>query len=354
MDYYTSQKHFEEIFEKNCRSHRFHAESKEQLEIWGDSLRKKLHELIGTDKMQTCPLNPQLVEETVCEGYIRKKILIHTESDIIMPFYMLVPSDIKENERRTAVIACHGHSSNGKESVAGVKEDKKMKAVIDHYNYNYGEVLAQKGYIVFAPDARGFGERRERYDQGDSETSRFSSSCSYLNVMAISLGQTVTGMWLFDLMRLVDYALFCECVNGHISCVGLSGGGLQSLWLGAMDTRIECCVVSGYFYGYLQSLLINYNCLCNYVPNLWNTVDMGDIGALLTPRPLLIETGDKDELNGKDGLKNVIQQVDIVRKAMKVMGKEENVYHDIFSGGHKWNGSYAYEWILKHTPPVMD
>ena len=43
--------------------------------------------------------------------------------------------------------------------------------------------------------------------------------------MAISLGQTVMGMWLWDLMRLADYALTCDCVNGHISCVGFSGGG---------------------------------------------------------------------------------------------------------------------------------
>ncbi len=354
MSYYTSRQHFERIFTETQRSHRFCAKNSQEFHEWSDSLRRQLHRLIGTEQMHRCQANPVILEEVPCDGYVRKKLLINTEEEILMPFYMLVPTDIREGEKRTALIACHGHSSNGKEAVAGVREKKAVAETIDHYNYNYGEEFARKGYIVFAPDARGFGERREGYDQGEEDGKLLSSSCSYLNVMAMSLGQTVMGMWLWDLMRLADYALTCDFINGHIACAGLSGGGMQSLWLAAMDSRIESCVVSGYFYGYLQSLLINYNCLCNYVPNLWRTADIGDIGALISPRPLLIETGDADFLNGRDGLENVIPQVETVRRAMSLFGKEENLYHDIFPGEHKWHGEHAYQWIISHTPPVME
>lgn len=354
MSYYTSRQHFERIFTETQRSHRFCAKNSQEFHEWSDSLRRLLHRLIGTEQIHRCQANPVILEEVPCDGYVRKKLLINTEEDILMPFYMLVPTDIREGEKRTALIACHGHSSNGKEAVAGVREKKAVAETIDHYNYNYGEEFARKGYIVFAPDARGFGERREGYDQGEEDGKLLSSSCSYLNVMAMSLGQTVMGMWLWDLMRLADYALTCDFINGHIACAGLSGGGMQSLWLAAMDSRIESCVVSGYFYGYLQSLLINYNCLCNYVPNLWRTADIGDIGALISPRPLLIETGDADFLNGRDGLENVIPQVETVRRAMSLFGKEENLYHDIFPGEHKWHGEHAYQWIISHTPPVME
>lgn len=354
MSYYTSRQHFEKIFTETNRSHSFCATNRQEFHDWSNSLREQLHSLIGTGQMHRCPANPKILEEITCDGYVRKKILIHTEEDILMPFYMLVPTDIQKGEKRTALIACHGHSSNGKEAVAGVRDKKVVAETIDHYNYNYGEVFARKGYVVFAPDARGFGERRECYDQGEEDEKLLASSCSYLNVMAMSLGQTVMGMWLWDLMRLVDYALSCDFINGHIACAGLSGGGMQSLWLAAMDTRIESCVVSGYFYGYLQSLLINYNCLCNYVPDLWRNADIGDIGALICPRPVLIETGDADFLNGKDGLENVFPQVEIIRKAMRLFGKEENIYHDIFQGEHKWHGGQAYQWISSHTPPSME
>lgn len=352
--YYTTQEHFERIFSNTKRTHEFKASDMEEFMTWSESLRVKLRDLMGTDKMRPCHPKPRIVEEVQCAGYVRKKILIDTEEDITMPFYMLVPSGLSEGEKRTALIACHGHSSCGKEAVAGVRDRAAVAETIDNYNYNYGEEFARRGYIVFAPDARGFGERRERYDQGDEPDQLMSSSCAYLNVIAMSLGQTVIGMWVWDLMRLADFALSCDCVNGHVVCAGLSGGGMQSLMLGAVDERIECCVISGYFYGYLQSLLINHNCHCNYVPDLWRTADIGDIGALICPRPLLIETGNADPLNGKDGLGNVLPQVEKVRRAMKIFGKEDHLYHDIFEGEHRWHGDKAYEWMISHIPPRME
>ncbi|MCR1842242.1 dienelactone hydrolase family protein [Murimonas intestini] len=354
MKYYTAQEHFERIFANTKRTHEFIASDTAEFGAWSESLRLKLNELMGTDQMTLCPPRPRVAEEIACDGYVRKKILIDTEEDITMPFYMLIPSGVYKGEKRTALIACHGHSSCGKEAVAGVREKTAVAGTIEDYNYNYGEEFARRGYIVFAPDARGFGERREKYDQGDEPEKLLSSSCAYLNVMAMSLGQTVIGMWVWDLMRLADFALSCECVNGHVVCAGLSGGGMQSLMLAAMDVRIECCIISGYFYGYLQSLLINYNCHCNYVPNLWKTADIGDIGALISPRPVLIETGNKDSLNGQDGLGNVLPQIEKVRKAMKLFGKEDNLYHDIFEGEHKWHGDKAYQWMISHMPPKME
>lgn len=352
MDYHTSQAHFERLFAQTKRTHTFLAETPQACGAWAGSLRARLRALTGIDTMESCPPQPEIVERTPCAGYERRKILIHTEPDVVMPFYMLVPDDLAPGAQRTAVIACHGHSSNGKSAVAGVRTQACVADRIDHYSYNYGEVLAQQGYIVFAPDARGFGERRERYDQGDAADALLGSSCAYLNAMAISLGQTVTGMWTWDLMRLADFALACPEVNGHLACVGLSGGGLQSLWLSALDPRVECSVVSGYFYGYLESLLINHNCACNYVPNLWSVADIGDIGALIAPRPLLVETGDADDLNGKSGLANVSAPLATVQKAMDLYGKPDHLFHDVFAGGHKWHGTEAYQWLQRHAPAV--
>lgn len=114
---------------------------------------------------------------------------------------------------------------------------------------------------------------------------------------------------------------------------------MQSLWLAAMDTRIECCVVSGYFYGYKEALLINDNCACNYVPHLWENVDIDDIGALVSPRPILVETGN---------------QIDTVREAMRLYGCEDRLCYDIFDGEHMWHGEKAYKGLLKYVPPILE
>jgi len=352
MRYYTSEKHFRKKFDAANRSHSFQAATREEFLVWQDSLRKKLCELLGTTQMEKCLPQPELVETVACDGYVRKKMLIHTEPEVIMPFYVLIPDDLKEGEKRTALIACHGHGSNGKEAVVGLREKEGVANTIDIHNYNYGEEFVKKGYIVFAADARGFGERREIDLQGDEEEKYLSSSCRGLSHLALPLGQTVAGMWAWDLMRLADYIMTCDFVNGHLTCVGLSGGGLQTLYFSALDSRVECAVISGYFYGAGESLVTMFqNCDCNFVPNLWKTADIGDIGALIAPRPLLIETGNIDPLNGSSGLDNVWPQVEKVRNAMKLWNSEENLYHDIFEGPHMWHGDYAYDWVITHVPP---
>lgn len=161
--------------------------------------------------------------------------------------------------------------------------------------------------------------------------------------MAIGLGLSLTGMWTWDLMRLIDYIETREdCAQDRIGCCGLSGGGLQTLWLTALDERVNCAVVSGYFYGYKDALLNLYNCSCNYVPHLWENVDMGDIAALIAPRALLIETGDQDPLNGERGLDNVTEQVEIAAGAYRLMEAGERFVHHVFKGGHVWDGEKTY------------
>jgi hypothetical protein len=243
------------------------------------------------------------------------------------------------------VLAPHGHSSGGKYAVAGRRDLPAVAATIEEHNYDYGVQLVQQGLVVFCPDARGFGERREAARQ--DEASLLVGSCNLLNHMAIPLGQTVTGMWTWDLMRLVDYAQTRPEVDpARIACGGLSGGGLQTLWLAALDERVCAAVISGYFYGYKDSLLrLNDNCSCNYVPGLWSLADMGDIAALIAPRPLFIETGDIDGLNGPRGLVNVTEQLAITRRAYDLLGAGDAVRHHIFPGPHMWCGAQSIPWL---------
>jgi hypothetical protein len=88
------------------------------------------------------------------------------------------------------------------------------------------------------------------------------------------------------------------------------------------------------------------NCACNYVPELWKAVDMGDIGSLIAPRPLLIETGDEDHLNGESGLDNVKSQLDITRGAYDLLGMPDKLIHSISHGGHRWYGDKA-GWFME-------
>ncbi|MCX5659271.1 MAG: hypothetical protein NTW19_06050 [Planctomycetota bacterium] len=330
------------------RSLAFKATDAAGAKCWRKAAVPRLKEITGYATMLRCPLRPIITETVECDGYTRQRIEIQTEPGVIMPLYALIPAGAGPHDPRPAVLCPHGHDSGGKYCPAGITDIPGVAERVKSYDYDYGVQYAKAGLIAFCPDARGFGERREKQTKAESPDNVFRSSCQYINQMAYPLGQTVTGMWAWDLSRLVDYVLTRKDCNGRVGCAGLSGGGLQTLWATALDDRIEAAVVSGYFYGYEQSLLtMHWNCSCNYVPHLYETMDIGDVAAVIAPRPLLIETGDKDPLNGTDGMSNVTSQLRQTKKAYKAHGVAKNLVHDVFAGGHKWHGKQAVPWMVE-------
>ena len=337
--YYTSLEHLKRVFDKRGRQKAFKANSIEEYQIWKKEVREILWDITGLKHMETCPLMPQLIETTKLEGITREEMIIQVEPEVWMPFYILTPDKpLRVENKLQVIIAPHGHSSAGKYAIAGRDDIPAVADTIERFNYAYGLEMAKKGYVVFCPDARGFGARREKAKQSDEETDFLMSTCFHLAHMAFPLGETVVGMCTWDLMRLIDYIeTKQEWDASRIGCIGFSGGGMQALWLAALEDRISYIITSGYFYGYKDSLLeLNGNCSCNYVPHLWEYVDMGDLGALVAPRPMMIESGTKDHLNGKRGIANVVEQVNITKQAYKLFGREQNVVHRIGESGHRW------------------
>ena len=89
------------------------------------------------------------------------------------------------------------------------------------------------------------------------------------------------------------------------------------------------------------------HCFCSryQYDGLWQHFDMGDIGAMISPRRFIIQSGRKDHLNGKGGLDNVYSQVDIVESAYEVLGLSENLKHDVHEGVHTMNMDYFKEHL---------
>ena len=328
-------------FARVGRTMSFRATTMPQWRAWRRRLRRKLKELIGYDTMQRAPLKPRTTERVEDGDLVRERVEIQTEPGVVMPLYVLRRKDL--DGPLPAVLCPHGHGSGGKLSPAGVRRTPEVARAIEEFNYDYGVQFARAGLIALCPDARGFGERREK------GVDLMGSSCAALNHMGYPLGQTVTGMWTWDLHRLIDYVeQRPDCLPGGVACAGLSGGGLQTLWATALDDRIRSAVVSGYLYGYKESLLELYgNCSCNYVPRLYEYVDMSDLAALIAPRPLLVETGRSDPLNGPSGVRNVRSQLAIARRAFRLLGAPRAVRHDLFAGGHRWHGAKAVPWVAR-------
>lgn len=336
-------------FDKYGRRDFFMGNTSVQLKEWQTASRHTLEQLLGLDKMEQVDLKPKL-EETVRldgeenMGIVRHKVLIQSENDVWIPMYILIPPAYLSNtvKKRRVFIAPPGHQGAGKYSVAGMREIPAVADAIEKFNYDYGMQLAKRGYAVICPDCRGFGERRDEKKQGDEEKDFLTSSCFHLAHMAEAIGETVAGMCVWDLMKIMDYVELSADEWGwdieNVSCLGFSGGGMQTLYFSALDERVKNVFISGYMYGYKEShMLLNGNCSCNYVPHLWEHFDMGDIGSLIAPRNLMIQSCRDDHLNGPRGLENVYEQLDIIRTAYKLYGQENRLVHDVCEGEHRWH-----------------
>ncbi len=350
--YYSCLEAMKRKFDKYARKHPVQTKSREAYEKWAAQARQNLNQLLGMDKMEDCELRPQLLESIELEGNMRReKLLIQVEPDVYMPFYIIYPAkEVQKyigseyNQRPACVIAPHGHQGGGKESVAGRREILSIASAIERFQYDYGMQLAKKGYIAICPDARGYAERRESAYQNDEESSYLAGTCYHLSHMAEPLGMTVMGMLVWDLMRLVDYIYERGDFDlTTLGCAGFSGGGMQTLYAAALDQRIQRVIISGYFYGFKDShLLLNGNCNCNYVPHLWEYYDCGDIGALLAPREVIVQTCKEDHLNGPRGIKNVIEQIEIMNQAFTLYQAQENLKVDVQEGGHSWHSGVLH------------
>jgi dienelactone hydrolase len=344
-EYFQSEAYLRGRFQAAGRQLGFRATTVEEWRAWHGELQGTLRRLLGVDRMIRTDPNARITETVQLDGYRRERVLIDTEPGVTMPFYVLIPDNLKGTA--PAVIAAHGHDSGGKYAPAGRRDIPAMVETIEGHNYDYGVQAVRRGYVVFCPDARGFGERRESFSEGDAFVRN--GSCRQLAHMGLPLGLTVAGMWSWDLSRLLDYVQTRPEVRGRkVASIGLSGGGLQTLYFAATDERVDVAVSSGYFYGVADSLLhLSDNCDCNYVPHLWEYADMGDLAALIAPRPFFAEAALQDGLNGPRGIDNVLEQLAITRRAYALVDALDHIGLDTFPGGHVWHGTVVWDWLDK-------
>lgn len=337
--YLADDEAMERLFERCARSARFKGADAASWKHWQATARMRLLDVLGLSLMEPATGEAHLVEQTLLSsGIERRRYELEVEQGVWMPFYLLVPERPKRaaDGRFLAAICPHGHQGAGAASVVGIMGVPAVDDAIRRFNYDYGLRMARLGYIVACPEARGWGARRSWKGQGDSEELYLRGTCANEAKMAEPLGRSLLGELVFDLQRLVDWLSSREGIAAsELACVGFSGGGMQTLYLAALDERIAKVFISGYLYGAKDALLhLNGNCSCNYVPGLWRLFDMGDIASLIAPRPLLVQSADHDHLMGPRGLANVEEQMEIVRAAYHLLGADGKIRHQIVPGEH--------------------
>jgi dienelactone hydrolase len=293
---------------------------------WRERRRTRLAELLGP--MPTpVPLNLETLESVQCDGYRRDLIVFDTEDTMSVPAYLLVPDE--RVSAGAAVLACHGHGP-GKSQAVGLEHTNAP-------NSDYALQLVRQGYVVLAPDLRCFGERLD-WNPEDHY------ACDTNLVHAVMAGWNPLAQNIWDLCRALDVLSEHPLVDpSRIGMVGLSYGGTVTLFTAAYDQRVAAAVVSGFFSSWNM-------CGSQVVYGMLGRLEHEDLGALIAPRPLLVETGTEDPLFPLQAATESVRRTRIVYAQE---GVADRLAHDIFEGDHQWHGVAAVPFLnhwLSHTP----
>ncbi|NLY02974.1 MAG: alpha/beta fold hydrolase [Rhodopirellula sp.] len=193
-------------------------DSPAEWEIRRRQILKGIEEAMGPlpNRSDLPPLDVRIIDQTKADAFHRLKISFLTEGSDRVPAYLFVPSDLKQGQRRPAMLALHQTVTQGKEEPAGIRGSA---------NLDYGLELAERGYVVLVPDYPSFGEY-----QYDFTADAYASG-------------SMKG--IFNHMRGVDLLVSRPEVDAaRIGVIGHSLGGHNAMFVGAFDPRMKVIVSS--------------------------------------------------------------------------------------------------------------
>jgi len=240
-------------------------------------VRSRVWDLIG-GKLPETPLNPKTTGTIDRPAYRIEKIIFESQPEFYVTAHLYLPKSA--NKPAPAILAPLGHAPEGK--------------CYPSYQTVF-QNLARQGFVVFAFDPPGQGERLQYLDPA-TQKSRFGPTGEHdrFGWPALLIGSSTTQFEVWDGIRGLDYLLTRPEVDpARIGCCGHSGGGTQTMYLCALEPRIKAAVCVE---GHTENLAgADYqppgayaDAEQNMIGGLKLALDRGDLLAAFAPKPLLI------------------------------------------------------------------
>ena len=333
---YNSTRHYKTLFGAAEGEFSFKAKTPAELRAWQRAFRARLVEVLGLDRMakELSGWKPKArrVKVEDCGDFLREHWTITTEPTYPLPFYILRLKGKKG--ALPLVLTPHGH--NTPRMYAGIARDEKELAFMKEGQRDIAVQAAREGYIAIASTARGFGDTRTEKDLAQDAA----SSCRTQSLHALLVGRTAIGEKMWDLQRVLDWALENLDVDpARVAVTGNSSGGTQSLFGAALDKRIAVAMPSCYFCTFEASLGSIYHCECNYIPGMLRLGEMYDYAGLIAPRPVVMIAGKYDKIFP---IKAVREAYKKLRHIYEVAGAPENCRLAIGPENHRYYADPAW------------
>ena len=219
------------------------------------------------------------------DGYRIESLTYETQPGQLIPALLLIPDHVNAKNPAPGIAVWHQHNGQyylGKSEPAGLAGNPM---------HHTGVALVREGYVVICPDALCFGERQDpsgKLKDGAYERFEF--------LREVVRGRSLAWRNILEMKRTID--VLCsrnEVISGRLGCYGHSMGSTHSWLVGPLEPRLKCvignCCLPTYE-GIEEDHLLH--CFPNFVPGWKNFGDTPDIAALIAPRALHLNLGEKD------------------------------------------------------------
>jgi dienelactone hydrolase len=287
------------------------------------AFREQLLKCLGGPWPERGDLRPKIEQTSQKDGYRLEKVTYEVESNDRVPAYLLVPDGISATSPAPAVAVWHQHNGEwhlGKSEPAGLAGNPM---------HHTGVALAKLGYVVLCPDALCFEDRQDpekKLKGGNYERFEF--------LRLVVAGRSMAWKNILDMRRAIDYLVTRPEVKvDALGCYGHSMGSTHAWLVGPWEPRLKCiignCCLPTYAAIHRTKLL---HCFPNFIPGLHQYGDTPDIAALIAPRALHLNLGEKDDGSPIDEVRQGIQTIAAAYKAAGTENRftwfiEENTGH---------------------------
>lgn len=254
-------------------------------EIPPEELRRRLHALLAWPGAPEVPA-ATVVSERARGGYLEQLIEYRNLEDETVRAFLLVPD---RSEPSPGVVVHHQHNGErhlGKSEVMGRAGDPIQA---------FAPRLARNGFVVLAPDAACFEDRR-RGATGTEPAPR--DDRQHYDEMAYRLvqGSLLMSLVVADASLAVSVLSAQEQVDPErVGMLGHSMGGHTTLFTAALDERVRFACISGALCGYQVRIDAGVGIeLAQIIPGIVDLTDFDGLLGLIAPRPALVVSADED------------------------------------------------------------
>ncbi|MDA1313107.1 MAG: dienelactone hydrolase family protein [Acidobacteria bacterium] len=295
-----------------------------------DDYRDKLwSDVIGRLPDPTSPLQAgsRLTYET--EKWKGYEVVLPVWPEVFAYGILLVPNDLKPGERRPVVVTQHGLEGRPQMLV-----DDSIKGPYHHY----GARLADRGFIVFAPQNPYIGQDDFRV----------------LQRKANPLGKSLFSFILGQHSRILEWLATLPFVEpDKIGFYGLSYGGKTAVRVPPLLNQYALSICSADFNEWIWKNTSDihphsYIYTGEYEMfefNLGNTFNYSDMANMMSPRPFMVERGHHDGVAPDEW---VAYEFAKVRRHYAELGIADKAEIEFFLGPHEIHGEGTFDFLHRH------